>query len=333
MVFTDMNKKRIWITWEKHRRSFELAKALNAEIYVWPKFEEFNRIIRYFCLSAKTLSVIAKERPDIIFVQNPSIILTALVAIFRNIFSYKLLTDRHSNFKFETLGNKSMKWKFFHFLSRYTVRNADMTIVTNDYLRDIVDKWGGRGFVLQDKLPELKLGKSIPLDGEKNIVFISTFSDDEPIAEIIDAAKRLNKNWRLYITGKYHGYRKKHLLRNLPANIRLTGFLSEEDYQSLLMSSDVLIILTTKDHLLNCGAYEAVVLLKPAVLSDTETIKNYFDKGMVFSKCDSHSIASAITEAVENNEKLKQDIGVLKEELVKNWGQRFENLIRTIREF
>jgi glycosyltransferase involved in cell wall biosynthesis len=327
-----MNKRKIWITWEVQRRSFELAKILGAKIYVLLEPDVLQGLLRYTYLSIKTMLVVIKENPNIIFVQNPSMVLASLLSIFRRLFGYKLVVDRHSNFKFHTIQSKEIKWKIFHILSRYTIRKADLTIVTNEYLCDVVHKWGGRGFILQDKLPELILGEKIKLDGKKNIVFISTFSKDEPIAEVIDAAKMLNKDWILYITGKYDNYEKKYLFHNLPPNIRLTNFLSEKDYQSLLVSADLLVVLTKGNYILNCGAYEAVTLLKPVVLSDTETIKDYFKQGVVFSKCDSPSIANAITKGIMDNDSLRKDISILKEELSRDWGKRFGRLLEIIDE-
>ena len=59
--------------------------------------------------------------------------------------SYKLVVDRHSNFWFR--GGRLRQW-LNGWLSRYSIRRADITIVTNDELvNDFIDGLG-RAFVL-----------------------------------------------------------------------------------------------------------------------------------------------------------------------------------------
>lgn len=319
--------KSIWITWERQRRSIELANVFNTKLYILESSLLFA--LRYILLSIRTLLILIKDKPKIVFSQNPSIVLAALLCIFKKIFGYKLIIDRHSNFKLLTLDDKKVKWRIFHYLSKFSIRKADLTFVTNDFLYDLVNSWGGRSFILQDKLPMLNLGSAIRLNGEKNIVFISTFSGDEPILEVINAAKLINNNWIIYITGKP---KKEFLLADLPRNIRLTGFLPEKDYQSLLMSADILMVLTTAEHTLTCGAYEGVSLSKPLIVSDTEAIRGYFYKGAAYSKPDSNSISTAIKYADLNIEMLKKDIIELKEEINIDWNKRFNRLGAIINE-
>lgn len=323
--------KSIWITWERQRRSIELANVFNTKLYILESSLLFA--LRYSLLSIRTLLILIKDKPKIVFGQNPSIVLAALLCIFKKIFGYKLIIDRHSNFKLSTLDDKKVKWRILHYLSKFSIRKADLTIVTNDFLYNLVNSWGGRSFILQDKLPMLNLGSVIRLNGEKNIVFISTFSGDEPIAEVIEASKKIDHNWVVYITGNYKNYRRKDsLLNNLPSNIRLTGFLPEKDYQSLLMSADLLMVLTTAEHTLTCGAYEGASLLKPLIVSDTEAMRSYFFKGAVYSKPDSNSISTTIKYAVLNIEMLKKDIIRLKEEISIDWNKRFNRLRAIINE-
>ena len=328
-----MKHKSIWITWERQRRSVELAKAFNARYYELLKTDQglIFRIVRYIILSAKTILIIFNEKPQIVFAQNPSIILGSLLCLIKKLFKFKLVIDRHSNFKLESIGISNPKWIIFHFLSKYTIRFADITIVTDEYLYKLVNSWNGRAAILQDKLPDLKVKKRIRLEGKINIVFVCTYSDDEPIEELIEAARQVDKEWMFYFTGNYEIFKKRNLLfKNLPNNIKLTGFLSSEKYESLIASADILVVLTKEDHTLNCGAYEGVALGKPIIVSDTKTIRNYFSKGVIYTKPQSDSISNAIKEGVKNFSVLKNEITSLSEVLEINWKKRFESLERQI---
>lgn len=320
-----MTSRSIWITWEDHRRSRELAKVLEADYFAFHK--SGNRYVRYFILGVKTIFFLFKIRANIVYCQNPSIVLAAIVCFLKPILRYKIVVDRHSNFKFQFLNSRNVKWKIFHFLSRYTIRKADLTIVTNDYLKNYVDAHHGRGFVLPDKLPTLSSENIMPLKGEFNFVFISTFSDDEPIEQVITAAAKMGSRCQLYVTGRYSSYKNiDRLLATLPMNVTLTGFLSEPDYQSLLASADTLIVITDQEHTLTCGAYEAVALGKPMILGDTDTLKNYFALGAVYTKPNIFSITESLKLAIEQYDENCVSVKTLKKILESSWNNQFDDL-------
>lgn len=310
----------IWITWEDHRRSRELAKAFQAE-YI-PLISKKNRPLRYFILSIKTLMVIIKKKPKVVFCQNPSIVLNFLLCLLKYLFDYKLIADRHSNFKLNTINSHNIKWMGFHFLSRFCSKYSDITIVTNDYLKVVVENYGGNALILPDKLPSLT-AKAETSSPQKKIVFISTFSDDEPINEVISAA--IDQPYFISITGNYRHYKNiEELQEKLPNNVLLTGFLPESDYQQLLSNADVIIIITDQEYTLTCGAYEAVSLEKVMVLGNTKTIRNYFYKGAIYTDISVQSIQHALEEALLHHDKLKLEVHELKQELVANWQLTFQ---------
>lgn len=69
--------KRIWISWEKQRRSIELSKRLGCKLYIIEK----SGLFRYPYSIFKTILILIKERPDLFFVQNPSMFLATLACI------------------------------------------------------------------------------------------------------------------------------------------------------------------------------------------------------------------------------------------------------------
>lgn len=317
-------QKTIWITWENQRRSVELSQALDVPFFMLTS--NSSRLMRYLILGGKTTRLLLAERPSQVIVQNPSIILACLVCLLKKPLGFRVVVDRHSNFKLMTLNSTKLVHKAFHWLSRYSVRHADLTIVTNEFLRRVLEGWGGTGFVLQDKFPSLTHASKVPLRGRYNCVFICSFSsEDEPVMEVIKAAGRLSEDTIIYITGNY---RKMAALdeKLIPANICLTGFLAEKDFQSLAESCDVVIALTTLEHTLLCAAYEAVSLSKPLVLSNKKELSEYFYKGRVLTDNSAVDIAYAIKAALERKEMLVQEAIDLKEERSVEWSQRFAKL-------
>jgi glycosyltransferase involved in cell wall biosynthesis len=286
-----------------------------------------NRISRYLILSLKTIGVIARKRPQLVFCQNPSIFLNALLCILKSIFRFYLVVDRHSNFKFHTADSTSIKWRTFHWLSRFVTRHSDLTIVTNSFLAVHIEANGGRAAVLQDKIPALPLAQQVPLKGKQNFVFVSTFSHDEPIDDFIKTAKAFDHSTHFYITGNYKKYKGiEKILAEKPDNLSLTGFLDEADYQSLLASVDGVVVITDQEHTLTCGAYEAVSLGKAMVLSNTQAIKDYFNKGAVYADPNAPSLSAAIKASMSQIDSLVANTKQLKEELQSAWDISFSRL-------
>jgi len=323
-------KEMLWITWENHRRSNELSKALGVQLFTL--LYRGSYLEKVLFLSLKTAALLLRLRPRRVIAQNPSMVLSALLCFLKPFFGYKVIVDRHSNFKFETQDSPKLKYRVFHYLSRYTVRKADLTIVTNEFLKGIVQKWGGRGFVLQDKLPELPYGEAKPsqLIGRHNITYICSFSDDEPVDEVLEAARSLDKSIVMHVTGNPREYLSR-VKDGIPENVVFTGFLPERDYQSLLGASDAIVALTRDEHLLLCGAYEAISLGKPLILSDTNCLRGYFTGGPLFTTNKSLDIAKALRHVVEEKVGIAGRIRLLRGRLMGRWGLSFTELAALVR--
>lgn len=326
---TNISKQTIWITWEDHRRSRELSRALDAKYALL--FYKGSPLVRYVVLSIKTLRLLSQEKPTVVFCQNPSQVLAALLCILKSIFSYVLVVDRHTNFKLHTVNSKNPKWVIFHALSRYSIRRADRTIVTNTPLADVVSGLGGRAIVLPDKLPELKYLNKTSLKGRINFMFICTFSADEPVQEVCEVFSRLPNDYCLYITGNFKKYKDWESLRGI-SNIVLLGYLPEKAYQEYLYSCDVTIVLTGQQMTLNCGSYESIVAGKPQIVAESEVIRDYFNLGAIYTELTISSIRNAVLESVRNSDDLRKQVALLRSAIEVRWTKIFEKFKSDLRE-
>lgn len=324
--------KAIWVSWERQRRSVELAQAFGAKPYFLLETSDEipNRLVRTCWLSLKTLGVLLREVPPVVFAQNPSIFLTGLLCVVKPIFRFVLIVDRHSNFKFHK--GDQFKWRVFRALSGFTLRRAELTIVTNAVLAEHVESNGGRAFVLQDRLPTFSAperDRGVPAG--RSAVCISGYGEDEPLLELIEASSSLPNNWTLTITGNSTKFRERHFqARSVPSRIHFSGFLSEDDYLRLLANADLVITLTTQEHTLNCGAYEAVALGRPMLLSDTAAIRDYFREGAVYSGPAVDSLRESLREAVDNLDELHRGVRDLRTRLESSWRARFAELVERV---
>lgn len=316
-----MDGTGIWLTWERQRRNHTLSAALGARLN---EFVFEGGMGRYVRSAAATAAVIARERPRVVFTQNPSLVLCLLALLLRRTYGYRLIVDAHNAGLYPMEG----KSRVLNALARYVARSADRVIVTNPSLERVVAGWGGRPVVLPDPLPDLP-----PRRGERgggtpfHVVFVCRWAADEPYREVLAAASHLGAGFRISITGKPPASLAPGAL---PPNVTLTGFLPEGDYVALLQSADAVLVLTTRENCLNCGAYEAVSLERPLVLSDTSALRSYFGRGALFTDNDAESIAAALVAARGSAASLGAAVAVLKGELAARWALLKEKAMRDI---
>jgi hypothetical protein len=319
---TKYNKRGIWITWENQIRNHGLSAAFGY------KFIELDikkpRLQRYLLSISQTIGWIIKERPDVVVAQNPSIVLSLLVVFVRPLFKYFLVIDAHNSGLFPADSRSA----FLNSLARFLQKQAGITIVTNQDLAEHVSRNGGNPCVLPDRLPVVPkpLNKKI-LDGSINVVFVCSYHADEPYLEVFEAAKLIPKNVVLYVTGNH---KNRFDVQSLSQNVKLTGFLPTDEYWSLLHSANIIIDLTTRENCLVCGAYEAVALSKPMILSNTDATKKYFTSGCVYTGPTAAEIASSILEITTNLKRFQDEIAILQVNLEIEWQKKLEHCIGCI---
>ena len=314
--------KPVWITWENQRRSVVLSKEFDCELFLYERSCK-SKILRYLLSSGKTLFFIFKRKPNIVFCQNPSLVLTALLCVSQIVFNYKLVVDRHSNFMFNM--PKTIIYKIFQIISNYTIKMADLIIVSNDYLKKYyIENVGGNGAVLPDKIPDMSVDNNIDTKNKKSVFFITSFSRDEPCEEFFEAIDDLPEDYYFYVSGNYK--KLKYEIAKQGKNYELTGFVEEDRFKAILKSVDAVMVFTKHEYTLTCGAYEGIAANKPLILSNTKTIKEYFNKGSIYCDMSVDAIRSGILECFEKYDYLKWEIFKLKKELNISWKKQFNEI-------
>jgi len=311
----------LWIAWERHRRTLELCRFLHTEPVLLTC--DLPRAVKHPYLLLRSGWILVRKRPRTLVVQNPSIALTLLACLLRGAIGYKLIVDTHN----AGIQPENPWLARLAFLYRYFQRQADLTIVTSGQLAEVVKEHGGTPLVLPDKLPEVARLWKRNLEGIQNIVCICTFGQDEPYAEVIRAASLVPETFRIYVTGDC-----RKLGQPLAAEARgckqivFTGYLEDEEYWNLLYSCDLAVDLTKRDACLVCGAYEAVAVGTPLLLSDHGALREYFWKGALFTSNRPEDIAVSMEMAFGNLERLRREVEELKGEIIGKWSERGEAL-------
>lgn len=320
--------ERIWLTWERQRRNRTLSKAVDAKLFELTY--KLPRLWRWARAVSDTLRILGRERPQVVFAQNPSLILALLVVWYGQLTGRVAVIDAHNAGVYPFFERQGwldrMLRPVMQQLVHHVMRRADLTIVSNVSLQAYIENVGGRAFALPDPLPQFPQQSSeIEPRNSPQVLFICTWAADEPFAEVIAAAERIDPNIQILMTGNSKGRERVHG-QPLPPNVVLTGFVSDDEFVRLLHEVDVVMDLTILEDCLVCGAYEAVAAGSPLILSKTRALQEYFHRGVVFTANYAADIALAVEEAVASQQELATEISALKQELKDSWQLRLDEL-------
>ena len=320
-----MDHKKIFIAWIAHnRRSQLIAGKFQMKLYLIQSLKRwyFLAPVRYILQTIKTFAVLIRENPAVIFVQNPPIFAILVVYLYARLSSAKYIIDSHTG------ALLAPWWKWSLPLHAFLSRQAVTTIVTNEYLEAIVKAWGANTFIIADIPTKFPQGIDFSLNGKFSVAVINTFSPDEPVGEVLNAAASL-PDVQFYITGDPIRA-KKTFLQQHPDNVKFTGFLPDEEYFGLLRAVHAIVVLTTDNHTMQRGACEAVSLGKPIITSNWPVLRDYFHKGTIYVDNSSQGIFQGILKMQRERATLEKEILLLQQERWLEWEEKYAQLTKLI---
>ena len=127
-------KQRIWITWENQRRNHTLSSHLNAKLI------QLNirrsRFIRYLILPVYTIFIILRNSKNVVFTQNPSLVLSFISVTMGRLLGTPVIVDAHFAGLFPAEGKSGL----LNSIAKYIIKNAKATIVTTSDLKNHVHR-------------------------------------------------------------------------------------------------------------------------------------------------------------------------------------------------
>lgn len=316
--------KNVFITWYPTCRcSDALASALGGVSHLihylackQPLYAPFKYVLQ--CVA--TWRQLWRDRPEAILVASPPVFAVLVVWCYARLFKVPYVMDAHTGVFDDT------RWTWLLPVSRFLARQAVVTVVTNAHLKAQVEDWGGRAMIIGDVPVTFPDAAPAALGEGRHVVVINTFSQDEPLDELLMAAGALPEV-QFHITGSVRHARTSWSVASAP-NVRFTEWLSDADYTALLRAADVVVTLTTHDHTMQRGGYEAMALEKPLVTSDWGVLRETFDLGTVHTANTPEAIAAAVTRALSERSQLAMEMGRLRRER----SARFKDRLRTLQE-
>jgi len=301
-------KKGALIAWVEYQRRVEvLAPFLELEVYYFSySWETRSKILKAFSFVPKffkTLVCLFRNRPSLVLVQFPPAPALYCVALYAWLTGARYVSDCH-------WGVTNENWLNWVFVKKLLAQGQ--LIVHNEHLVEQV-KAGLRvtPWVLRDgvaKKQVIKLGSAAWLDTlgltpQKYVLFPCSFSLDEPLQEMLEAA-RLLPEIRFVLTW-YSEKLPKEMRESLPANVLLTGFLPVDDFNDLFANAGLALVLTMHEAVQLSGMQEAMAFEIPAVVSDLKTTRFLYKEYPVYVRNEAQAIAEGIAQAFQNRVNLE----------------------------
>jgi glycosyltransferase involved in cell wall biosynthesis len=297
----------LFVSWIRHHgRSAGLAEALGAEaafVAVGRLGDRRTAPLRYVVQSFRTVVLLLRRRPDVLYVMAPPTLLVAIAVVYGRLFRARVVVDAHTG---AVLSGGSVKGAFVRW-----ARRANLTLVTNEPLAALLRERDVRVSTLDDPpAPWPATGVEVRDD----VVFPASWWSDEPWDDVVEAA-RLLPDVRFVVTGRAPA----GVAGTTPPNVHLTGWLSDAEYADLLAGAGVVLALTTREYTMQRAGYEALAAHRPLVASDTETLRAYFTRGAVFAGRGGPALAEAVRTARAESARLAGEMAALHPEKVREF--------------
>lgn len=288
-------------------RSDAIAAALGAPSHLihYLGFKKpLHAPLKYPAQALVTWRRLASERPAVVLVASPPVIAALVAWTYCALMGARLVIDAHTG------AFADPRWRWARPLQRWLCRRALVTLVTGEHLAAEVRRWGGRAHVLATVPVELARVEPAVLGPGPHVLVVNTFSADEPLDEVSEAARR-TPDVTFHVTGDLRRA-DAAVAAAAPENLTLTGWLSDPEYQALLAGVDVVVCLTTRDHTMQHGAYEAMAIGTPLVTSDWPLLRAVFSAGTVHVDNSSGAIAAAVRHALAAHGTLSREMAGLR---------------------
>lgn len=276
--------------------------------------------IKYGPQAVKTLAVLWRQRPRVVYVTNPPVFAALVVALYCRLSGAHFVMDTHSPSLF------ARKWRWSVPLQRMAARRALVNVVDQQRYERLFKSWGARALVLEKPLAEH--GACESEDGVPPAPFmvtvVNTFAADEPLEPVLEAARRL-PDVCFAVLGDT-ALADSQVLSGAPANVEFPGYLLGDDYWQQLDRSHAVMALTTYPYSLLAGGHDGLSLGKPLILSAQPALTDFYSKGVAFVEDGVESLVEAVQRIRHDEPRYRQESCDLAAEKRREWQASFAQL-------
>ncbi len=287
------------------------------------------RPVQYLAHWARTVCLLGRERPEVVWCQLPQTPLLWAAIWFRQYVDPRLrvVADCHN----AMFAPPWSRWPGAICL----LNRADLVLIHTEGTAEVARKFGVRSTLIRvlSDAPARISHDAIPatLSGRPYVLFLTGFNANEPISQLQQAAA-LAPEILFYVTGDTRRANGRHDLGASPPNMRFLGYLDVPTLDAIIRRASAILCLTKNDDEQSSSVAEAVGAGRPLVVSDTPVLRAMLQGSAVFvSTFDAHSIAAGCREALAHSLRLRADCAGLLQTWTSRWTSEAASLRDDIR--
>jgi glycosyltransferase involved in cell wall biosynthesis len=288
-------------------RADELAEVVGADrvsitVLYGPRY---FAPIRYLALFFRTLLILARSRPDVVYAQNPPVFCPLTCLLYCRLTGARLVVDHHSIWSVKTVGGRSPLSRGIAFLERVVARAADANTTAHDFWGRMLTGMGGRDvLVYHDYVPRNGRSSDDALRrrmgvGDAGVLAISSHGG-HPLERLEVEAVAVGLENDLGVSLTISGPREKLEARlgrsTLPPNVRYAGFLDRDVYESLKASADFAINITDEPYTLSHVLFEFAASSLPVISSKQPVVEALFGDAFLYADSNVEDVAAKVKE-------------------------------------
>lgn len=291
----------ISINWCKHHgRSESLARKLQIQdFYIYPNIDNFP--LRYLMSMVKTIKILIRLKPRSVIVMQPPSISLFLIFVLSKFMDFRIIGDLHTGVFLDP------KWKWSKKAVMKLLAGDNCAVVTNANLEEVLLSHGVRNTVILDDLIEIypealdipnSLASKYKIAHNAYVLVPLSYAFDEPLESLTTAIRRSPD-----LTWVLTGDAPQSFTSRAPKNVVFTGYVTNSEYRSLLLSARAVVALTTQESTMQRAGYEALCASKPLLISRKSVLVEYFGDSAVYVDNSSFSIQEQIHTLIQDYQK------------------------------
>lgn len=303
-----------WVT--RHGRSADIAQRLGMECVFLPDgIAKQSLLVKYAKAARYTAKLVRSRKPHTIVLMLPPApaLLTVLAVKPRKT---NLVADLHTGFF------SDKKWRWLAKPSLMLLRRSSV-IVTNMELAQYCESLGVSAFVLHDPIED----RTVPGDVGNYVLCPLSYANDEPVDAILSTASALSA-----VEFRLTGNAPDQVKERAPKNVTFTGFVSTDQYESLVQNAALVVALTDRDLTMQRAGYEALMAGVPQVTADFPVLRAFLaDAARYVSPTDSVALSDAIVTILDERDIYSERARAILAERVDEQEATFSELKKFIR--
>jgi glycosyltransferase involved in cell wall biosynthesis len=261
--------------------------------------------LRYAALALRSLILLLREHPDVIYSQNPPIFCPLTCLLYCRAAGRRLIVDHHSVWSVKTVGTGPLG-KIIHFIERFVSTADDGNTVPHSQWATEFRRMGASSvLIVHDFVPKNRFRKDnrlLQMYAESGMLAIAAHGGHplEKLETEVQAAAGI-KSLTLVISGPEEKISTRLRTLRLPQNVKYVGFLPRDDYERLKVSCDFAVNITDEPYTLSHVLLEFAASSLAIISSRQIAVVDLFGDSILYVDSSSvEEVRSKMTEFVEN---------------------------------